>query len=163
MTIKILTQDRLKELLQYDADTGVFTYKIKRLRCEVGAVAGTRDNHNYLLCSIDGKIYKLHRLAWLYVYGHWPDNQIDHIDHNPSNNAIANLRDVSSAKNHQNRSRKTKSTSGHLGVSWHKINKRWQAAIVLKGKSIHLGQYTDLDAAIAARKQAELKYHTDRP
>lgn len=163
MTTKILTQDRLKELLQYDADTGVFVYKIKRQRCKVGAVAGTRDNRNYLTCSIDGKLYKLHRLAWLYVYGHWPNDQIDHIDHNPSNNAIANLRDVSCAQNQQNRAHKTKSASGHLGVTWNKRDKRWQAHIELKGKSIHIGNYTDLDVAIIARRQAELKYHTDRP
>jgi hypothetical protein len=73
------------------------------------------------------------------------------------------LRDVSCAQNHQNRARKTKSASGTLGVTWHKRDKRWQAYIELKGKNIYLGQYSDLDAAVFARKQAELKYHLDRP
>ena len=163
MTIKILTQDRLKELFHYDADTGVFVYKIKNKISNVGDVVALNQKSKYLKCTIDGGQYKLHRLAWLYVYGYWPNDQIDHIDHNPSNNAIANLRDVSSAQNHQNRAHKTKSASGHLGVTWHKRDKRWQAYIELNGKNIHLGQYTDLDVAIAARKQAELKYHTDRP
>jgi hypothetical protein len=163
MTIKILTQSRLKELLIYDPDTGVFTRKVKHKRCNVGDIVGAGQRNKYLQCSIDNKLYKLHRLAWLYMYDCWPSDQIDHVDHNPRNNAIANLRDVSSAQNHQNRARKTKSASGYLGVTWHKRDKRWQAYIELKGKSIHLGQYSDLDAAIFARKQAELKYHLDRP
>jgi hypothetical protein len=163
MTDKILTQERLKELLSYDPTTGVFTRKVKHNRCNVGDIVGAGQRNKYLQCSIDNKLYKLHRLAWLYMYDCWPSDQIDHVDHNPRNNAIANLRDVSSAQNHQNRARKTKSASGYLGVTWHKRDKRWQAYIELKGKSIHLGQYSDLDAAIFARKQAELKYHLDRP
>jgi hypothetical protein len=163
MTDKILTQERLKELLSYDPISGVFTRKIKHKRCNVGDIVGVGQRNKYLQCSIDNKLYKLHRLAWLYMYDCWPSDQIDHVDHNPRNNAIANLRDVSSAQNHQNRARKTKSASGYLGVTWHKRDRRWQAYIEIKGKSIHLGQYIDLDDAIVARKRAEMIYHLDRP
>lgn len=127
MATQSLTQSRLKELTVYDPETGVFTARVARKNIPAGAVLGNPGRRGYLHCMIDKKFYKLHRLAWLYMYGKFPDGQIDHINHNTADNRIANLRDVSCAQNHQNRSRKTNSASGYLGVTWHKRDKRWQA------------------------------------
>jgi len=159
----MLTQDRLKSLLMYNPDTGVFVRRVKIKNQPAGTIVGTVQTGGYLGCSIDGKLYKMHRLAWLYHYGCWPANQLDHINHNPADNRIVNLRDVSCAQNHQNRARKTKSKSGYLGVTWHNRDKRWQAHIEINGKAIHLGQFKCLNEAISARLTAEKQYHLDRP
>lgn len=163
MTTQILTQERLRFLLDYDPATGQFTRKVKVKNQPAGTVVGTKEPRGYLKCSIDGHVHKLHRLAWFYMHGVWPIGQIDHINHVTSDNRIANLRDVSCAQNHQNRARNTKSASGHLGVTWHKRDCRWQAHIEINGKAIHLGQFADLADAIAARKQAEFEHHPHRP
>ena len=163
MTTQILTQERLRFLMDYDPDTGVFTRKVKVKNQPAGTIVGTSGTSGYLQCSIDGNPYKMHRLAWLYIHGKWPADQIDHINHITSDNRLCNLRAVSCAENHQNRARKTNSSSGYLGVTWHKRERRWQAQLEVNGKAIHLGSYQDLGLAIAARKQAELKFHPHRP
>jgi hypothetical protein len=162
MTQLSITQERLRELFNYDPTTGIVTRKIKIKHYAVGSVVGSSENRGYLHCSVDKKLYKLHRLIWFYVYGSWPVGQIDHINHITFDNRIENLRDVSSAQNHQNRARKTKSSSGYLGVAWHKRNKRWLAHIEINGKAKYLGSFQDLDAAIVARQQAEVLYHPHR-
>lgn len=164
MATQILTQARLKELLRYDPETGVFTNLVWRNnRAKAGAVTGTSGTRGYLQCTLDAKPYKLHRLAWLYVYGEWPKGQIDHINHNTADNRLVNLRDVPCAYNHQNRARRTKSASGYLGVTWHKRDARWQAYINVNGRSHHLGFYLTLQDAVAARIAAERQYHPHRP
>ena len=163
MATNSITQERLKSLLTYDPDTGVFTNIAKRKFIPAGAAVGSTLTRGYKACMLDGKRYMLHRLAWLYVYGSWPKGQIDHINHITSDNRIANLRDVSCAENHQNRARKTKSASGYLGVTWHKRDKRWQAHIEKDGRAIYLGQFVELSDAVNARINAEPIYHPDRP
>ena len=163
MTTCILTQERLKTLFEYNPDTGVFTRKVKVKHQPAGTVVGTVGTRGYLQCNVDGKPYKMHRLAWLYVYGAWPIGEIDHINHNTSDNRLINLRDVTCAQNHQNRARQTKSASGYLGVTWHKRDKRWQAQIEVDGVSKHLGYYKSLPDALAAREQAERQHHPYRP
>ncbi|UGO56005.1 putative HNH endonuclease [Escherichia phage JLBYU40] len=98
----MITQDRLKELLDYDPLTGVFRWKVSRGRVSKGSIAGTEvwvsDNYIRLEIRIDGKRYKAHQLAFLYVYGYIPE-EIDHKDRNPLNNAIDNLLDSSKSRN----------------------------------------------------------------
>jgi hypothetical protein len=91
-----------------------------------------------------------------------PSCQIDHINHVRHDNRIANLRLATSAQNHQNRRRITKSASGFLGVTWHTRDRRWQAHIEASGKSIHLGYFTCLAKALLARKTAEQIHHPFR-
>ncbi len=163
MATELITQERLKNLLNYNPDTGVFTRRIKFRHLSAESIVGCVGTGGYLQCSLDSRMYKLHRLAWLYVYGKWPADQIDHINHIPTDNRICNLREVSCAENHHNRARRTKSSSGYLGVNWHKRDKCWQAHIEINGKRHHLGYYANLDEAIAVRKYAELTYHPTRP
>jgi len=161
MTTSPLTQARLKALLHYDPETGVFQWAgRKHGRARNKTVAGCVEKRvGYATVGIDGKVYKAHRLAWLYVYGVWPDGVIDHINHKKSDNRICNLRDVTNAQNHQNRARHTKSASGYVGVTWHKRDERWLAHIEVNGRRHHLGYFKDLDAAVEARKAAERVHH----
>ena len=162
--MNLITQDRLKSLTTYDPSTGLFRSLVRRSMHHPGDLLGCVNPANgYVQIMLERKLYRVHRLAWLYVYGVWPEGQIDHINHSRADNRIANLRDVSSGINHQNRARKTKSFSGHLGVSWHKRDARWQARIEVLGRQTHLGCFADLADAINARKNAEKLYHPNRP
>jgi hypothetical protein len=163
MATNILTQTRLKELLHYDPATGIFTWRIAPRHGAIGDVFGLSPSKGYLVGTLDGRMYKTHRLAWLYMHGQWPLHQIDHVNHIRTDNRIANLRDVTCAQNHQNRARKTRSASGNLGVTWHKRDARWQAHIERDGIAHYLGSFIKLDDAIAARFSAEQRYHPHRP
>ncbi len=154
-----LTAEKLRELLNYDPDTGIFTWKVSTSnRVKVGDAAGSLDGGGYQQISVQSRLYKAHRLAWLHMHGTWPKLDIDHINRNRSDNRITNLRDVSHKQNHQNRS---DNASGHPGVSWHKLTSRWQVKIMHNYKQIHLGCFSILEEAIAARKAAEKLYWAD--
>ena len=157
-----LTAEYLRELLHYDQETGIFTRKVSTSnRVKVGDVAGCPDGHGYLLISVHSRLYKAHRLAWLYVRGVWPNDQIDHINRIRTDNRIANLREVSQKQNLQNRSKSSTNTSGHSGVCWHKQSSKWLAHIKHNYKQIHLGYFSILEEAISARKAAEKLYWAD--
>lgn len=157
-----LTAEKLRELLHYSPETGVFTWKVSNSnRVKVGDVAGCLDGRGYLLISVRSRLHKAHRLAWLYVYGVWPTDQIDHINRIRTDNRIANLREVSHKQNNQNRSKPSNNTSGHPGVSWHKQRSKWLAHIKHNQKKIHLGCFNTIEEAIAARKAAEKLYWAD--
>jgi hypothetical protein len=153
---KQLTQKRLKEVLKYYPGSGIFTWRTTgsgRKR----KIAGCKDSYGYIIIRIDGKNYKAHRLAWLYVHGYFPENQIDHIDKNPSNNKINNLREVSNQCNLRNTGNPITNTSGVKGVSWHKSNNKWGAYIKISEKTKYLGCYKNFGDAVMARYQAEKK------
>ncbi len=162
MATKILTQERLKELLRYDPETGIFTNRVGRqgLRTGAGSVAGTRNSLGYIVIQIDGKKVHAHRLAWMYVYGAWPSKQIDHINRQRDDNRISNLRDVTASENIHNSSYRPIGTSGVRNVVWHKRNKKWQAQIMVSNKYKYLGLYEDLEEA---RKVAEKALQTLHP
>jgi hypothetical protein len=154
-----LTVERLRELLHYDADTGVFTWKVSpRALIKVGAAAGGLDNLGYRVIKMGGIAYKAHRLAWLYVNGVWPRMCIDHIDGCPDNNAICNLRDVGPSVNGQNRKRaKTGSLSGKLGVTVGKVG--WIAKINIDGRDKYIGEFADVEAAYQAYLMVKRSLH----
>lgn len=157
-----LTAEYLHSVLHYNHATGIFTWKVRAANSiKVGDVAGCPDGNGYLLIRLQSQRYKSHRLAWLYVYGVWPEDQIDHINRIRTDNRISNLREVSHKQNHQNRSKSSHNTSGHSGVSWYKQKSRWRAQITHNQKDIHLGLFTNLEDAIAARKAAEKLYWSD--
>lgn len=146
MTFHTLTQSALKEKLHYNPDTGIFTWIVQRYRIKAGSIAGT-NKCGYRSISFNHKIYQAHRLAWLYMYGKWPDKFIDHINGNPLDNRICNLREATISQNAQNQKPNTKNTSGYKGVLWHKRDQKWQARAMIKGKQYHLGQFDSPEEA----------------
>lgn len=152
MAEAILDAARLREILDYDPITGVFHWRLMLAhRRKPGDRAGNK-SHGYIEIGIRNKSYRAHHLAWLYTYGEWPKEFIDHIDGNRSNNAISNLRLATNQKNAQNRHSvsSSKITSQYLGVTWNEANQCWMAQIKHDGKNVYLGQYgTDFDAHLA--------------
>ena len=154
-----LTAEYLRSILHYDQETGIFTWKVRTSNnVKAGDVAGCQNGAGYLLIRVQSRPYQAHRLAWLYMHGVWPKDQIDHINRNRSDNRISNLRDVSRKQNLQNSGKSSANTSGHTGVSWNKQNSKWQAVIMHNYKNIHLGCYNTIEEALSARKAGELKY-----
>lgn len=146
-----LTHDRLKRVLHYERETGVFTWLVQLgWRGPVGAEAGTRHSRGYTHIMIDQKLYLAHRLAWFYVTGGWPADKIDHIDGNRLNNRFANLREANASQNNQNRKKLASGTSPLKGVSWHIRNRMWKSRIKRDGKQIRLGLYRTEEEAHAA-------------
>lgn len=151
----------VRELFSYDQKTGVFT-RIKALhkRSEqfVGKPAGYIDKSGYGYLKIGSRRVSLHRLAWLHFYGKWPEHEVDHIDGNTSNNAIANLRDVPHIVNSQNhRQHYSTSTAKFLGV--HKHWNKWRACIRVNGKAIHIGLFETPELASAAFIEKKRQHH----
>jgi hypothetical protein len=151
----MLTQEKLKEILYYDPETGIFNWIIRpRNNLQSGDQAGTYDRKGYLRILYKQKIYMGHWLAWLYVYGKWPDNEIDHINGNPSDNTIVNLRDVTRKQNMENKKVYKNNKSGVSGVNWHKKKQRWVVRVGHFGKRISVGQFVNIEDAIEARINA---------
>ena len=149
---------RLRELLNYDPDTGVFTARVSRGAIPAGKPIGTVRRDGYLECSVDRRLYLLHRLAWCYVYGDWPTGELDHINGIKSDNRISNLRMVSRKQNMQNQQRPQRGNP-YLGVSWHKKAAKWAAQIVVDRKHKHLGLFETPEDAREAYLQAKAGLH----
>lgn len=96
-----LSGTRLEILLTYNPDTGLFKWRGGHKRVLPGMVAGTPDKEGYVCIMVDQKMYKLHRLAWLWMTGKWPKNEIDHIDNEKANNRFNNLREATRKENAQ--------------------------------------------------------------
>ncbi len=157
-----LTAEQLRSILNYDPETGIFTWKVRTsASVKAGDVAGCPGVNGYLRISVQSRLYQAHRLAWLYVYGVWPKDQIDHINRNRSDNRRANLREVTHKQNQQNKSKPSSNTSGHPGVYWCRRRSKWRAKIEHNYKQVHLGYFTDIEEALAARKAAEKLYWSD--
>lgn len=156
--------NRLKELLNYDESTGIFTHKKRRSGVPVaGAKAGCRvknlDGGIYEVITLDRKSYKAHRLAWLYCYGSMPAMQIDHCNGDSLDNRICNLRDVSPSENCKNRTLITTNKTGVNGVSWNKKESKYQVTIMHERKNINLGMFDNLEDAKEARAKGDIKYN----
>jgi hypothetical protein len=157
-----ITQAELKEILHYDLETGVFRWRFASSnRVKPWSVAGTKGDTGYIKIHINKKLYRAHRLAWLYVKGEFPKEQIDHINGNRTDNFWQNLRETSSKQNQENLPLSKNNTSGYRGVAWSKTSKKWLAHVRHNSKKIHIGLYkTAEEAAIAAAtKRAELFTH----
>jgi hypothetical protein len=153
-----ITQKRLKELLRYDTRTGVFTWAVSKGTARAGSVAGSLGSVAYILIGVDRAQYLAHRLAWLYVHGYLPPEEIDHIDHDRSNNKLSNLRLASHQGNGKNQTLRGDNTSGFCGVCWAQRDCKWLAQIRVDGRRIHLG-YADTKAeAVKLREAANRKY-----
>ena len=159
-----LTQSRLRELLHYCPERGVFTWIVAAgRRVRVGDVAGYAKPDGYRQIMVNGKQYYAHRLARLYMTGAWPKDQIDHINGVTGDNRWANLREATHAQNQQNMAISSANKSGYMGVSWHGKAGNWQAQIKISGRNKHLGYFTSPEDAHAAYLVAKANLHTFQP
>jgi hypothetical protein len=158
-----MTQDELKLILHYDLNTGEFTWIQSGFKRTVGSRAGYQHKNGYRIISINYKLYREHRLAWLYVYGYLPILQLDHRDRNRSNNCIDNLREATATQNGQNRSRMKNNTSGFNGVTFNKKSSKWLSRITINGKLLYLGLFKTPDEAHLAYLKAKAELHTFQP
>ena len=151
----MITYDILKKTLTYDPITGQFTRNITTSsRAINGSVVGTRANHacGYIQITIYGRPFLAHRLAFLYMTGSLPKNEIDHINGIKTDNSWKNLREVETSINAQNRhSAQSNSKTGILGVWFDKTKEKWTSQIKVRNRRISLGYFNDL-------KEAELAY-----
>lgn len=155
-----LTAQRLRELLHYEPETGVFTRRVRTgCKTKAGEVAGGTNWAGYTQIRVDFNRYMAHRLAWLYMHGAWPQGSIDHIDGNPANNSFVNLRDVDHSANMQNqRKANRKSVTGTLGVSVGPKGKHI-AKIGIGGKTHYIGSFDTAEDAHAAYVSFKRQHH----
>jgi hypothetical protein len=147
-----LTLNRLRQLLEYSPDDGVFVWLVNRRGrfARVGEVAGKLNEHGYIRIGIDGRIYLAHRLAWFFVHGEWPHRGLDHANGNAADNRISNLRLATTAQNIQNsRARVPHGLKGAYYKPRYK-KKPWIAQIKYDKKSHHLGSFATAKEANAA-------------
>lgn len=154
----MITQKRLKKLLYFDPEIGFFIWLIPSKRVKVGCVAGSLTHEGYVRIGIGSEQYQAHRLAWLYVTGEWPIDEIDHINGARDDNAWANLREASRSMNSQNQRRSCSTNKlGVLGVT--AFRKKYRATIGVNGKQIWLGLHATPAKASAAYIKAKRIYH----
>jgi hypothetical protein len=160
----------LRKLLRYDPDTGKLYWRERTSQVMPdgnyrrrwnnrfsGKEAMTApDGHGYFVGRIFGKKHLAHRVIWAMVNNEWPIEDIDHINGSRGDNRIENLRHVSRVENSRNSAMKSNNTSGVVGVSWSRRDKRWRAGICIDGKEIFIGNFIDKADAIKARKNAEV-------
>lgn len=157
-----LTQSQLLYVLEYDCNSGLFTWlRPQARRNKKGMIAGCLDKSGYWHIQLFGKTFLAHRLAWLYVTGNWPENQIDHIDRNRSNNSFLNLRAATNSQNCRNSKINSLNTSGIKGVHWNFKMKKWQAYVYVENKKIHVGTFDSIELANSAVIKARNKHHKE--
>ena len=159
-----LTLEQLRAALDYDPGTGIFTRK-HRLECPphwngrwVGKPAGVVDK-GYRVVTINYVRYQASRLAWLFVYGEWPENLIDHVNSDTDDNRITNLRDATFSQNGGNMRTPHRNTSGFKGVSWSERRKKWAAQIGARGRYYNLGSFNTAEEAYDAYCKAAARLH----
>ena len=172
-----VTPEIVREFLDYDHETGELTWRNRDRKWfktdrafstwnsrYAGTSALAADNgQGYLRGQMLGKYLFAHRVAYAHSHGAWPEQEVDHINHNPSDNRICNLRECSHQDNNRNQSIRSDNSSGHTGVHWDKKGKHWQARITKNGRYVNLGCFETKGQAIRARAKAsrELGFHTN--
>jgi len=173
-----LTTQIARELLTYNPDTGKLFWKERPAKYFNNPNYTKRWNTRYAgkealtaislrksghISRLDGyvlnKSYSTHRIAWLMYYGEWPKNQIDHINQDPTDNRIKNLRDVTNAENHKNQTLRSTNTSGYVGVSFYKSRNKYSAEALVNGVKKWLGYYDTVEEAAAVRAVASINYN----
>jgi HNH endonuclease len=149
----MVTQERLKEVLAYEADTGLFRWRERAGRAIVGQVAGGIRERGYRVIRVDGVLYRAHRLAFLYVYGCWPSHGIDHINGRTDDNRLANLREASASINAQN-----VVDYQTTGVE-RRPSGSFRAVLKLAGRKLHVGTFATEAEAKAAYLEAKRQRH----
>lgn len=172
-----LTAAYVRSILYYDPETGVFTWRARPAsmfndgkhsaahRASLwnsrysGTVAGKIDDRGYRIICISSRMYRAHRLAWLWMAGDWPTAEIDHVNLDKDDNCWSNLREATHSQNMINRRLHRNNTSGCKGVHWHKRDKKWSAQISKDKRRINLGYFETREDAQSARKEAAERLH----
>lgn len=145
-----LTQKWLHDNLAYDESTGVFTWKVRpAMNIKAGSVAGRKDKQGRWGINIKNKKYSSSRLVWLYVHGVWPPDglQVDHINRNPGDNRLVNLRCVTGSENCMNRTYRHGINGEPRHASFLKKANKWQAQAMINQKLHYFGVYETFEEA----------------
>jgi hypothetical protein len=154
----MITREELKRLLHYDLNTGIFTWRVNRGGgVKAGDIAGGLNSKGYIQMHVMNKLYRAHRLAFLYMLGYIPE-EIDHDDKVRSNNKWINLNRSNPLHNAQNQSVHKHNTSDVTGVCYSNNGCAWIATITVNYKTIYLGSSKDKAKAVEIRRLGELKY-----
>jgi hypothetical protein len=152
----LITPEALREILTYSPDTGLFTWRVTRGKARAGAVAGHINEHGYAVTNLNGRVYRLHRLAWLYMTGAWPVDMIDHKNGRRADNRWENLREATRSQNNANKG--AFSAHGFKGATYNKRQGRWLAQIKANGRRHYLGYYDTPEEAHAAYAAAAIRH-----
>ena len=153
----MLTAARLREVLDYAPETGVFRWRLRSGCRAQGSIAGCVGDGRYIRIRVDGVLYLAHRLAWLHVYGCWPEDKLDHRRGGGLENRLSNLRECSNAGNAKNSRMHKNNRLRSKGVI--ERNGRYVAKIFSDGQSHWLGTFDSVAEAAAAYDLAAHKYH----
>ena len=153
--LRVVNQKRVKQLINYDSETGVVTWKVTRSKASAGNQPSHIDAKGYRVIGIDSKVYRLHRIIWLWVYGYLPENEIDHINRDKLDNRLCNLREVTKTCNMRNRAEQCNNSSSVTGVCFDSFNNTWMAYIKVNGNHKTVGRSKDKIEAIYLRYTAE--------
>ena len=155
----MIEYEAVRNILNYDKLTGEFTLKIKHSRnVKVGTIAGSVRPNKYRAIRINYRLYFEHRLAWLWMTGKWPENEIDHINRDRSDNRWSNLREATSFQNQHNTCKPVTNKSGFKGVHWYARKRKFQAQIRVNGRRLHLGYFDTPEKAAVAYRSASMLY-----
>jgi len=152
-----MTREYLRSLLSYDPETGVFRWISRGHKLAPGSVAGALQTNGYRYVKVDGRLHKMHRLAFLFQGMPLPE-EVDHINGQRDDNRWLNLRGVSRATNLKNKAKYKNGKSPMTRVAWSAEHGKWQAYINHDKRRIHLGRFASLDDAMAARSAANERY-----
>lgn len=152
---KTINQSELKESLYYNPDTGEF------YRYSTGRVVTAVNNTGYIHININGKKYLGHRLAFLYMTGKFPEEDVDHINGNRTDNRFSNLRVATKAQNNLNRKLNNNSSSGVKGVTFNKKLNKWLVQLQINKQKMYFGVYSDFELAELVSEEAIKKYHKE--
>lgn len=155
-----LTAERLRQLLSYEAESGLFRWLVggQNYPVNIGDVAGYDNGRGYIVIGLLYRTYRAHRLAWLYSYGEWPSKDIDHVNRNRHDNRLSNLRQATRSENMANTGISRRNTSGLKGVSYNPKRKLWRACITVNWKNNVLGYFETKELAAAAYASAALEF-----
>lgn len=156
---KELTAERLRELIEYDPETGAFTWAARsRPGVRVGDPCGRISHHGYHEIGVEYSLRRANRLAWLYMTGEWPDGDVDHINRDKADNRWCNLRLATRSQNSSNVDpARRRNTSGFIGVTFDKARDKWRAQIRIDGRKVNLGRFSDPVEAAKAHDDAARK------
>lgn len=150
--------EELRSSLLYNPDTGEFV-RIRSMKGRaVGSRVGSRRPDGRVCITFNGGRYLRSRLAWFYVYGRWPEREIDHVNCDYGDDRIVNLREATRSQNLMNTRVRSDNKSGYKGVVWNKKDRKWVASIVIEGKYRYLGGYEKPELAYGAYQNAARKY-----